>query len=365
MFPDINRRTSSHKLEYNEIPETSNALYKEPSKSRTDLETYIRDYQTAFETHFVNRNTMIRNVKPIPDHYSQAPPQKINDTLKSRLDNFLETPLEEFRKFYQSQKPQRPLRIHDAQKDPPDNPHDNSEGDNIKKDIDQCEPNIDAQITKNQAKYEFEILKRNLNKIYNLQDEPSEIPQNSVVENVPLGKTDTSIPESDKNLLRIEVEHVNEIKQIVTESEPQNVLLVVETSVDENEVQSEENDDKLISANMTIIISPKRSYHDTDEVRANSPEKGRRSVSPEQAARLTRNDVLDAIFHTDTMKEASSIEMQLEISKEKADSISEADKPADDYPDDFSADVDNYNSRSEYENQSPISLPKDDPFWDT
>ncbi|CAF4918189.1 unnamed protein product [Pieris macdunnoughi] len=79
------------------------------------------------------------------------------------------------------------------------------------------------------------------------------------------------------------------------------------------------------------------------------------------AEKLTNDDLLNAIYHSQN-KDVSSVDMQMES---KRDSVNDGQEK---YPDDFSADVDNYNSRSDYD-RSPISLAKDSEdfrnFWET
>ncbi|KAM3965976.1 uncharacterized protein ACR2FA_012834 [Aphomia sociella] len=151
---------------------------------------------------------------------------------------------------------------------------------------------------------------------------------------------------------------------------PQEVSLVVQSTIDAREGSlSEVEENKKQSTQMAIIVSPKldspRGPNAISPELTRSPNISER-ISPEEAAHLTRNDVLDAIFHADLTNQMSSTEMQPDASKDVLeDSISEFEK-GEDYVDDLSVDIDNYNSRSE--NNSPISLPKtseEENFWDS
>lgn len=234
-------------------------------------------------------------------------------------------------------------------------------------------------------------------------------------ETVPIESND-----SDRNLLRVEVESVSEINDLKpTESQTQGMLLIVESSVDNNkdeEMSDRETDKENILTQMTIVISPKGSPRQGfSEIitRDNSSERSELNISPRNQSRtesvkssrkgsikssrkgsirsprniksprkitasgnarsvdsdgMTTKDVV-AIYHSDNER-LSSVQMELNLSKDVlVNTVSELEQNEDlDYPDDFSADVDNYNSRSEYEHLSPISIPKtseDENFWDS
>ncbi|XP_046970594.1 uncharacterized protein LOC124537747 [Vanessa cardui] len=156
-----------------------------------------------------------------------------------------------------------------------------------------------------------------------------------------------------KNLLLVEVENVCATANIGATASDQDLLVVVQSSVDSNELVLPDIDKEKISTQMTILVSPKS---DSKEV-----ENKTNNLSPE-IAKLTDNDALNSIYHTD-VNLMSSIDMPLN----KIDFIGDIERGSPDYPDDFSADVDNYNSQSDYGKNSPISLPKtseDDSFWD-
>ncbi|XP_028172623.1 uncharacterized protein LOC114361689 [Ostrinia furnacalis] len=373
---DIHRSRSHHRPEDNyrmeSIPHFT--ITHDEIAFKKDFEKYLCEYQTKFNasaSHFKN-NSVVGKSKPIPEVYSKIEPE-----LKEpeRRDNYLETPLTEFRKLYHSQRSPSPTLPIDIPRRA-GSPEKSIEIDKISnKDEASTRESSESRSKSSRSgkrkKNELEILKDNFGKMYNLQDN-AEIEQKI---DSSLGKSE-SPKQQEKNetdLSLREVEQISETHSLnVVESNAQgDLLLVVESTVDTREidVSHSEIQHEKISTQMTIIVSPKRSVPDGIKECLEKSPRTERSVSPEQAARLTRNDVLDAIFHADASKRQSSVEMELNISKDLIeDSMSDYEKGAEDYPDDFSADVDNYNSRSDYDNRSPISLPKtseDDNFWDS
>lgn len=169
----------------------------------------------------------------------------------------------------------------------------------------------------------------------------------------------------EENLLRVEVESVSAVSGVkITESQTQDILVVIDHANSNDVIKSMSDNEEQISAKMTIIVSPKR----TSPVEKIMQADLNKSVSPARDTNLTLNDVLDDIFRADDDKNVSSVQMKLELSKDILDDvIGEEEKRDEDYLDDFTADVDNYNIGSDYENNSPVSLPKtseDDNFWD-
>ncbi|KAJ0172742.1 hypothetical protein K1T71_011881 [Dendrolimus kikuchii] len=437
--------------------------------AKIDFEKYLKEYKAKLqigETHFKNRDTAAVKVKPIPETY-----RNIDNVINKK--NYLETPLNEFRKLYNST--EKPLRIRrtlenqENRKLSPKTPLENST--HCCKDL--------LKKAKDNKGAELEILKKNISKIYNLNEA---IVDNSVEKHLrsPLSnhndhelknpkpnqielecslKLDTSKPKffsspvthsfdselkssveleyssnlktntqkivsrkliGDENVPRVNVKNVSEVivvddnqsemlavinsvdnrdaqigldsslipktnnkklespKSIVDKNSPrvdvegisevnvvddtQNEILAVNNSINNRDGQESDVDE--IRPKMTIIVSPKIPKDTNDRSL-----KSHRSVSPEQAAKLTRNDVLDAIFQKEGNDQISSIQMQLELSNDVLEnSVSDLDK--EEYRDDFSADVDNYNSRSEYENEihSPVSILKtseDENFWES
>lgn len=320
---------------------------------KQDFHKYLCEYETKFDataSHFKGTGNAS---KPIPAVYSKIE----GDFEGQRKDNYLETPLEEFRKLY-TQKPttpsdpanihrtdspsvrntpQTPLeefrKIYTQKPTEPSVPVNFPQIEKIESPRNTSEPptapedreSTDSRKTRDVNKQdELEILKDNISKMYNLHKQDEK----------PTGGERSESPELKESIV-IEVEHVSEANSLrVTGSEVGDLVLVVESSPDARAPGTEQ-----ISPHMTILVSPK----------AETP--GDHDPSPDQAS----------IFHASRKRRPS---------EDPADSLSDLDGGPDDYPDDFSADVDNYNSRSDYNDadHSPISLPKnseDDNFWDS
>lgn len=201
---------------------------------------------------------------------------------------------------------------------------------------------------------ELEILKDNINKIYHLETRKSPTGQ-------PMSVTSDT---EDRDNYRTNIdksEHTAEGEYEVNKVESSPLSVDGQDSGNTSDIPPDaEGGGEQISPNMTIIISPKRSPVYL------TPAEKQSSVSPEQAAKLTRNDVLDAIFHTDDLKETSSYDFETE-SKDEQETVTDEEHGApEDYPDDFSFDVD-FNIVSDYGN-SPISFSKpidDENYWDS
>ncbi|XP_026736271.1 uncharacterized protein LOC113499884 isoform X2 [Trichoplusia ni] len=356
---EVKRSKSLEKLEEPTRDEIA-AQYEDLHKSmRRDFDKYLREYENKFdigELRFRNKTTVAEKIKPIPMAFSNV--DKEPERVEIR-DNYLETPLTEFRKLYTCAR--QAHRDDSETKSNPKSMSGNTSISSVKNDF-EYEPSLrhDAlRKAKHDKQAQLEILKQNINKMYNL-------PSNAEPEIDDPTNDCTSV--RNENILRVEVESISEINDI--KSQAQEILLVVQSSVDARQVHlaatGTPSPGESPSAPMTIIVSPKRSQPDDENVSLKS-DRPKRSLSPEQEANLTKNNVLDAIFHADPNNQISSVQMQLELSKEVLeDSISEYEK-GEEYPYDFSADVDNYNSRSEFEN-SPISLPnasENDNFWDS
>lgn len=318
---------------------------------------------------FRNRNTDSAGSKLIPASYSNQP---ANDRLIPNND-YLEKPLTEFRKLYTDIRSRSVDRSKSSAVDrttksakssrnsrsPPRKPSYET--------IEQTETSLPSEVLelqvkkealikeKEEKKVELEILKDNINKMYNLETRKSlsAQPMSEMSDSEDRGNNKTTKGKSEHNA---EGEYEG---NKVMESRP--ISVDGRDSENTSDVPPDaEGGGEQISPKMTIIISPKRSPTDL------RPAEKRRSVSPEQAARLTRNDVLDAIFHTDRLKETSSYDMEVESKDEQETLTDEEQDTPEDYPDDFSADVDNY-ATSDYGN-SPISLAKpidDENFWDS
>lgn len=289
-------------------------------------------------------------------------------------NDYLEKSLTEFRKLYtdnnnirntdirSSVEPMdRKLKRSDSprnSKSPPRKPYENSEQREAPLPPEVLELQVKKEALmkeKEEKKAELEILKENINKMYNLETRksPSVQQMSETSESEDKENCGTKKGNSERS-----AEGEYEVNKI-TESRPLGIDGLDSGNTTDAPPDAEGGGEQ-ISPKMTIIISPKSPI----DFR---PLEKRRSLSPEQAAKLTRNDVLDAIFHTDVMKETSSNDMEMESKDERETVTDEEQLHTEDYADDFSADVDNYNAISEYET-SPISLAKpidDENFWDS
>ncbi|XP_022120943.2 intracellular protein transport protein USO1-like isoform X2 [Pieris rapae] len=292
-----------------------------------DLDKYLNEYR-SFDMPFKNKNAISEIIKPIPQGFSAIENKNFELT-----KNYLETPLTEFRKLYHTRMTSSKVKRRSM---------------NILDEDSNEKPTDETSIDKTELK----ILQDNINKIYNLSPNmttpavttPKSDAKSYPLENIP--EVTKDVDENQENLLRVDIEKNCETNSIKMDCDR---VLVVESSIDTKEMSESEADDKdKISTQMTILVSPKVKDRE-------------RSASPEME-KLTDNDLLNAIYHSQN-KEESSVDMQVELSKRDS-----ANDGQDEYPDDFSADVDNYNSRSDYDH-SPISLAKDSEdfrqFWET
>ena len=162
-------------------------------------------------------------------------------------------------------------------------------------------------------------------------------------------KSYNNVVQNEENLLIVEVENIYNENNIKV-SESKDLLLVVESSVIKD--NSEQNIENVLSTQMTIIVSPKN-------IENNEPKKH----LSETVEKMTENDILNDIFQAKNKEEVSSVELSKKLD------ISNKMENSDEYGEDFSADVDNYNSQYEFGNNSPISVAKtseaDDDFWES
>ncbi|XP_047538785.1 repetitive organellar protein-like isoform X2 [Vanessa atalanta] len=406
-------------------------VYKgSPEAIKKDFDKYFKEYQRTNDkkSHIQNVYSVIEKIKPIPEYYLHKNENESNNI------NYLETPLMEFRKLYQSQKPKinklnnynhlntemdtsEQAITPNVKKVTSDTQTDsNIQPENSDENVDTHKANLpfgnEIDIPKNINEKQIKILednfdnKQNLQELYtdNIEDFEHEtfkvnetklplkidnqkpeageknkthdevvIEMNEHKSNVEVEKENfvkaieiieqktnkeiehEEIKKEIKNLLMVEVENVCASTNIkVTESD-QDLLVVVQSSVDSKELGLPEIDKEQISTQMTILVSPKSDIREVEDKTNN--------LSPE-ITKLRDNDALNSIYHTD-VNLMSSTDMPLDLNK--IDFIGDIERGSPDYPDDFSADVDNYNSQSDYGKNSPISLPKtseDDSFWD-
>ncbi|XP_039748308.1 uncharacterized protein LOC120625339 isoform X2 [Pararge aegeria] len=372
----LETKTSKSSQSLNAPENIANDIFdceKSSENMKKDFDKYLREYQTNFDIgkiYFQNKNSAIQRIKPIPPSHNIC---EENEEPKQKNINYLETPLSEFRKFYQTQN-----RTKRKVKSP------------ISKEIKELETTSEARESdktveskseknsreiirniKNNKRAELEILKQNISKIYNLPE--TSTPNDTGLGNIPeiiVTKTnakDDSKEELEENVdvqenkLLLQVQNVRETNNVgVTESK-QDLLMIVESSIDNRDTSSSENEneEQKLFTQITVIVSPK---DDNSSTVLKSPCK-------ELSEKVTlNNDTLNAIFHTED-KDLSSVDMKSELNKDGLENEVEKDAQKE-YLDDFSADVDNYyntNSISDGGKNSPISLPKtseDENFWE-
>lgn len=317
-FSDVSKSKSLHRLEESCKTDEKNN-YEANDFVKQDFDTYLKRHPTFSIPAFKNKNAMSEMIKPIPISFSDIEQKNCN-----RLSmNYLETPLTEFRKLYHTKNKSKVRSMNIVDEDAVENP--------------------DTLVNKT---VELEILKDNINKIFNFAPNTPKSDRDVALVNIPEDKVIKDFDETEQNLLRIDIENC-ETNSIKVDSDK---VLLVESSINTKEISDSEVDEKdKISTHMTILVSPK----------VNS---GERVLKSPKVEKITENDRLNALFHSEN-KDLSSVDVQLEELSNR-NSTNHKDTQ-DEYPDDFSADVDNFNSRSDY-GESPISLAKDsEHFWET
>ncbi|XP_061380830.1 uncharacterized protein LOC116774242 isoform X2 [Danaus plexippus] len=411
-----------------DINETSESMKK-------DFDKYLKEYNTfdLGRLRFNNKNSVLENVQPIPKCFSNR-----------RDVNYLETPMTEFRKYYQVERDGDKLNKDSNSGGAADisdpemsevtekshgykNKNDNllsrhitnnnliTNDANLEKDSRKTSPDIqrpeqtidnrcnkdngnkfiDDNIeispkdntreqssprkidsypkTKQQNKYEKSPINdvvlspepKSIDKLsenhtkeikspkkFTIIDEPTDL----IDENIKIQITENNIKvynnaieenEDKNNLLLVEVE--NEQENVIA-PENHEFLVVIESSVDNRDLDAEQK------YPISVVVSPK-----------NTGPKD--MLTPRgYSRRLSLDTQKDAVLSYDSDKKLSSIDLDPELSKGKVESISEVGKDSDEYLDDFSADVDNYNNTSDNGKNSPISLPRtseDDRFWES
>lgn len=214
---------------------------------------------------------------------------------------------------------------------------------------------------------ELEILKQNINKIYNLTEKTTEensenyketenpkwknevtaIIEESITETSRDHVTDDPGNKNDTNLLRIEVQSVTQVNDVkITDSQTQDLLLIVESS--NAEPSDTDYPEDIISTQMTILVSPKSNSDEPTE------------STGEKATRLRGRDVLNSLYQTDPNENISSVHMQLNNSKDVfVPFLSDIE---------INEEEDNYTSLRSDGDRSPVSMAKtseDDNFWDS
>ncbi|CAH2055888.1 unnamed protein product, partial [Iphiclides podalirius] len=426
---DIHRSSSSQKYCKYENKTSEHDLYAKATKDllTKDFDKYLKDYQpkqVIRQSQFIEETFRRVRTKPTPNAYIN----ETRDLEDARCDvNYLETPITEFRKLYHNEK-SRLSNTESVKMESSSSNVRQTEADDFKtiqprtdtktdvKHIDNADENtiVNEEPERSSSK-EFKILKDHVSEMGDAPSDPILFTQQSLEASTEsIGKS----TDDRRNLLRVQVENVTETNSVQI-SERNALTIVVESSMNTNALKVTQNNP------MTVLISPRansptsprdvnadvilsvaarthqlspgrsargRYIAKTDGITTSVPSPkaprenetksadiSKASNAPEKAANLTRYDVLEAILDAAAAKAESNVEIGLENSKGDGDSLkglenskgdgdslNGTESDLKDYPDDFSADVDNYNSNSDIGN-SPISFPKaseEDNFWD-
>lgn len=307
-----------------------------------DFDKYFKEYQNKeiMKPHFANKTTTAVKIKPIPIAYKMTDEREIIQNV-----DYINTPLNEFRKLYHNEKPRRDK--------------------NDLKPINVSSKNVLEQNIKEESPENNENTERILNVENSTIEEINNMNETNGFSNddIPcrdeINSRNKEINEEieNKSLLKVELENLIEKASVKTNEG--DLMVVIETSI-ASEMTISNNSDSIIP--VSVVVTPtnesENSKNSKSSISIKSPLKLKET--PEKAARLTRKDVLNAIFDL----EGKELSADKDDSKDGLDSIV-ADSEVKD-GDDFLADVDNYNSRSDLGN-SPISHAKtsdDDIFWD-
>ncbi|XP_068622927.1 uncharacterized protein [Battus philenor] len=392
------KNSSSHNINYSNIN-----INKQVTKEflRKDFEKYLRDYQSKepLDSYKVKNTTAVK-ISPIPDAFFKIS----SKSDKVQRANYLETPLNEFRKLYHNPKPRYTIddklpkshvaNSYEIQQKRIDQQR--TESEDIVKITENPTDNIETNQIPNDSVKELKIVKEQSSDIHGVSNE--DIPRKEIVDETL--KEEIIGDNTSKNLLKVEVENVTETANVKMADSHSDLMIVVESSVDTRELTiSQETMENYVP---TIVISPKTDFKNIEETSDNvipeqkiisdSNEVSKRSISPlsrksttpkrleeidkcldnfnnsaspEKSFGVDKKDVMEAIFDAEEIKNASSVDTCLDNSKDGLDLI-DIEAESREYVDDFLADADNYNSQSDLGN-SPLSLAKtseEDNFWD-
>ncbi|KPJ18821.1 hypothetical protein RR48_05759 [Papilio machaon] len=332
-----------------------------------DFDKYLKEYQSKeiMKPHFENKTTTANKIKPIPIAY------KMTDNIETIQNvDYINTPLNEFRKLYHNEKPRRIKK------------------DNKTKYVlneNEIERNIKVEektesVIKIVNEPNKEIIKIDLEKpdtIIEINNSNSDQKNGLSNDNIPckdeiddiLNIENNKEGIEDKSLLKVELDNLIETASVKIDEG--DLMVIIETSIASELTISQDNDritpvSELITPKDIELSDNSKNINSKSSISIKSPSTKLpiSKETPEKAAHLTRKDVLNAIFDIEA-KELSNADIFMDDSKNGLDSI-EADSDVKDNGDEFLADVDNYNSRSDLGN-SPISHAKtsdDDIFWD-
>ncbi|XP_047998813.1 uncharacterized protein LOC125236155 isoform X2 [Leguminivora glycinivorella] len=355
LTPCIPTTPSIMPTHHKEAPEHSKTQPHSTDSVHLDLEKYLKKYHINLDLgqdHFKNKNTATRLKNPVPEAYSEMD-RNIKPIPKQ---DYLEKPITEFRKLYYTN-PERACNISQDSMKSLRRSRENSP---------KTRKGKSSDIEDNTRK-EIEMLKQSI--IRNDLQEPINTAETSKEENMA------------DNLLLVEVENVTEVKELNVEDQTDMVVLV-ESLVDCKEAIVAEPDDKADVSKMTLVVSPRHIEENNITIeRLGTTLAGIRTAVRDNV--ITSSDftlsVREEILTTKEYYAASGENyapenIQTELRREPDSELQipaqssgietfETVEIVEDYPDDFSDDVDNYKS----DVNSPISLPKtseDENFWD-
>ncbi|XP_004925433.2 uncharacterized protein LOC101744645 isoform X2 [Bombyx mori] len=358
---------------------------------KRDIDKHLKQYATkldVIDTRFKNRTTSSIAAAPVPAGHSALQDNELN--------NYLETPLSEFRKYYQTDRILRNGNANarkqnidlDAQNNSSDIGSVPSKDNVVHSSADIDEINRVKVIEKQSGDYnneeDNELAKETLNSEILIDNEKSKTMMlsavtksvsddtkadevlNEIIEtNSLMIETVQAVPISEGDVKTQCIETVPSAEPIEINITDNNLLRV--------EIESEDVGNKDSKTEMSVLVSPQSEVDYSLSPRMTILVSPKRGIPGESTYKLADPDlegsanVLDSIFKAND-EAASSVDLQIELEKE-GDSLSEGRTGDKDYGDDFSADVDNYNSRSsDFEIDSPVSLPKtyeDEQFWDS
>ncbi|XP_061717074.1 uncharacterized protein LOC133524929 isoform X2 [Cydia pomonella] len=337
-------RLSTHHKE--EAPEPSRSQLHTTDSVHLDLEKYLKKYQINLDLgqdHFKNKKTAAKLKYPVPAAYSEIN-RKIETVPKQ---DYLEKPILEFRKLYYT----NPERVHHNQislgsEEPLCRSRDNS----AEAQKEKCS---NLRKEEDNTRKELEILKQSI-----IGNDLQDLPTKDAVE---MSREEKAAD----NLLLVEIENVSEVKELNVEYQT-DMVVVIESSVDFKEAVVPEREDSAENIS-TIVVSPKHIEENNVTIeRLGTTIERVRTPSVREESIITTKEYY-AASGENYSPENIQIELRHEPDSELQipahNSVFETVEVVEDYPDDFSDDVDNYKS----DDNSPISLPKtseDENFWD-
>lgn len=365
----------------------------------TDFDKYLRHYQEKYDigkTYFKNRNTSVKIMNPIPVVYSKPKNNVQDDRTKNKFnENLIDTPLEEFRKYYNANIVNKPKNIIPKSKRKTDfNALKSVDETLISTEIDQPKTIERSPIKKsadiNRKSTEEKIFKNNDEIDYDANSEKSKDVNNQNESYLLCSKSQDSLPDANININSqtsptheiIKDANVN-IKNIEENIEKLNANTFQDSSpindvqvVIEGFIENKHTDNNESAIEMTVIISPRSlartprkmsliEDHQSVIMELEAEEinnKGKENNTNSEEKYIVESKEKESRVDED-IKEIDEIMKVDDDPIEKESTISSARTDLE-FPDNLSVDIDNYVSRSDY---SPISLPKtaeDDNFWD-